>query len=64
MEKKTNPNIGKECVLCPGHICDDCGACEMCDLDPTKRCDNCMKCLDMADYNGVLIDRKDDGEGE
>ena len=53
----SNPNIGKECILCPGIICDDCGACETCDLDPTKRCDNCMRCLDMPDYNGVLIDK-------
>ena len=53
---KTNPNVGKECILVKGVICDDCGACDMCDLDPTKRCDNCMKCLDMADYNGVIVD--------
>jgi len=26
--------------------CIDCGECEMCDLDPTKKCDNCGKCLE------------------
>lgn len=46
----------KECIMCPGNPCDNCGLCDMCDLDPTKVCDNCMKCLDMADYNGVMID--------
>lgn len=50
------PEIGKECILCPGVICDGCGVCEACDLDPTKKCDNCMKCLGLADYNGIIID--------
>ena len=25
--------------------CIDCGECDMCELDPQKRCDNCMKCV-------------------
>ena len=51
---------GKECIMCPGNPCDNCGLCNYCDLDPTKICDNCMKCLDMADYNGVMIDKVGD----
>ena len=37
---------------------EDCGECEMCDLDPNKVCDNCMKCLnlDKADYRAIEID--------
>ncbi|MHC1721198.1 MAG: hypothetical protein AB9844_11125 [Clostridiaceae bacterium] len=26
-------------------ICDDCGKCDICDLDISKICDNCGKCL-------------------
>ena len=37
--------------------CIDCGECDMCELDPTKRCDNCMKCVNSdAEYRGVIID--------
>ena len=55
--KKTNPNVGKECILVKGVICDDCGACDMCDLDPTKRCDNCMKCVKgESEFRSVVID--------
>lgn len=53
---KKKPFPGKECIMCPGNPCDNCGLCNMCDLDPTKVCDNCMQCLDMGDYNGVIID--------
>ena len=46
-------------------ICDDCGECNMCDLDPNKICDNCMECLKTgADYNAIEIDEIiDDGTG-
>ena len=48
----------KECVLRPGGECTDCGECEMCDLEPNKVCDNCMRCLnlDKADYRAIEID--------
>lgn len=47
----------KYCVLVDGKICDDCGECNVCDLDPNKICDNCMACLKTgADYNAVEID--------
>nr|WP_114297668.1 hypothetical protein [Anaerobacterium chartisolvens] len=26
--------------------CIDCGECEICDLDSSKRCDNCCRCID------------------
>ena len=32
----------KYCVLQDGKLCDDCGQCNMCDLDPNKVCDNCI----------------------
>ena len=29
----------------------------MCELDPTKRCDNCMKCVNgEAEFRAILID--------
>ena len=35
-----------------------CGECEMCDLDPNKKCDNCMKCVNSenAEFRGIQID--------
>ena len=47
-----------KCVLDDRKDCDDCGECEICDLDPNKICDNCMRCLGTtgADYLAVEID--------
>ena len=46
----------KECVLYD-RPCIECGECNMCDLDPTKVCDNCMRCVKRdADFAAVLID--------
>ncbi len=37
--------------------CIHCGECDRCDLDPSKICDNCMKCITKdADYQGIRID--------
>ena len=45
------------CVLYDDRICNDCGECSRCDLDPNKICDNCMKCVRTgADYNAIEID--------
>ena len=47
----------KYCVLQDGKICDECGQCNMCDLDPNKICDNCMKCVKSeADFAAIEID--------
>ena len=35
----------KKCILYDDRICNDCGECQRCDLDPSKICDNCGKCL-------------------
>lgn len=45
----------KACVM-DDKICTDCGECDYCDLDKTKICDNCCECLELPDYNGVMID--------
>ena len=47
----------EKCVLYDRE-CIDCGHCDMCELDPTKRCDNCMKCVNGdAEYRAVYIDQ-------
>ncbi len=47
----------KMCVLVDGKICEDCGECMRCDLDPEKICDNCMKCVfNDAEYRAIAID--------
>lgn len=45
----------KKCVLYD-RDCIECGECNMCDLEPGKICDNCMRCVESgADYNEVII---------
>lgn len=46
----------KRCVLYDNKICNDCGECNICDIDPLKICDNCGKCLEGYDYSGIQID--------
>ena len=46
----------KQCVL-EDRPCIDCGECLVCDLDSSKVCDNCCRCIDRdADYIGIEID--------
>ena len=50
--------LKKLCVLVDGKVCDGCGECDRCDLDPNKTCDNCMRCLDLeggAEYRSIAI---------
>lgn len=47
----------KKCILYDNKLCDNCGECNMCDLDPKKVCDSCGACLDMDDdYNTLDVD--------
>lgn len=45
--------MAKQCVLYD-RICNDCGECDRCDLDPNKICDNCGKCIE-PDKNYKII---------
>lgn len=36
--------------------CIDCGECMFCDLDQTKICDNCGKCLNFDDDYAIKIE--------
>lgn len=51
MEKRMCELYDRECI--------DCGECEFCDLDPTKICNNCGKCIEMNDYAAFKIDSVD-----
>jgi len=35
----------KKCIFDDDKICDSCGDCDICDIDPLKLCDNCGKCI-------------------
>ena len=46
----------KLCLLVDDKICNGCGECDRCDLDPEKICDNCMKCMGEAvDFRAITI---------
>lgn len=48
--------MNKKCILYD-RDCISCGECDMCDLDPKKKCDNCGACLEMDDdYKTVDVD--------
>lgn len=55
----------EKCVLYD-RDCINCGECEFCDLDPTKLCDNCGKCLESEnlDYAAIKIDGFSQTENE
>lgn len=47
----------KKCVLDENKLCDDCGECDYCDLNPFKRCDNCGRCIGSdEEYRELKID--------
>ena len=55
----------KKCILYDDRICNDCGECLICDLDPNKLCDNCGKCISSSgdhEFLSMLIhaDENDD----
>lgn len=36
--------------------CINCGECDVCDLDPAKRCDDCGRCIEeVDDYRSITI---------
>ncbi|WP_027623495.1 hypothetical protein [Clostridium lundense] len=55
----------KHCIMDINKSCDDCGECDICDLNKNKKCDNCGKCLqDSFDMRGIKIDSIIDDEDE
>lgn len=48
----------RKCVLYDRE-CIECGECNLCDLDPSKICDNCGKCIGLdgqTEYRAIKID--------
>ena len=60
---------GKNCILYD-RACIECGECNICDLDPSKICDNCKRCIGLGgdlEYRAIKIDgiiREDMDESE
>lgn len=49
--------MSKKCILDSRKICNDCGECDYCDLNPFKKCTNCGKCIDSnEEYRELKID--------
>lgn len=47
----------KMCVLEDNKICNECGDCSYCDLNPFKQCTNCGRCIDSGEeYRELKID--------
>ncbi len=50
----------KTCVLDENKLCNECGECDYCDLNPFKICDNCGKCIDSdEEYKEIKIGKID-----
>lgn len=48
----------KQCVLYD-RLCIECGECNLCDLDSSKICDNCGKCIGLdgeTEYRAIKVD--------
>lgn len=56
----------KKCILYDGKVCNDCGECNRCDLDPNKICDNCGKCLQRGsdEFNSIIYRYPAEDESE
>lgn len=53
----------KKCILYDGRICNDCGECNRCDLDPDKICDSCGKCISgnpLDEFRSINVVREKD----
>ena len=49
-------NPRKKCILNDDKVCDGCGECDRCDLDPNKISDTCMNSMgDEVDFRAITI---------
>ncbi len=39
--------------------CDNCGECDICDLNRNKKCDNCMECIFDVESRCLKVDEID-----
>lgn len=56
----------KYCIFNKSKECNDCGDCNVCDLDKNKICNNCGKCLELEGYDlrAIKLDEIIDNETE
>jgi len=47
--------MAKNCIFNDRKTCNDCGECEVCELDSNKKCNNCGKCLELEGYDVKAI---------
>jgi len=47
--------MSKICIFSEIKICDNCGECEVCELNSNKKCNNCGKCLELEGYDVKAI---------
>lgn len=47
--------MSKLCILQLKKVCNNCGECNKCDLNPSKICNNCGKCLQLEGYDAKAI---------
>lgn len=47
--------MSKNCIFNDRKICNNCGECEVCELDSNKKCNNCGKCLELEGYDVKAI---------
>ncbi len=49
--------MAKICILTETKICNNCGECDYCDLNPFEKCTNCGRCIDSdEEYLEIKID--------
>jgi hypothetical protein len=63
--------MSKLCIFEKSKACDNCGECNICDLNPKKVCNSCGKCLELEGYDmkaiqidAVLENEEDEAEFE
>lgn len=58
--------VNKACIFNTNKHCNNCGECDICDLDPRKKCNNCGKCLELEGYDvkAINIDEIFENDGD
>lgn len=46
----------KKCIFSSVKECNECGNCNICDLNSEKKCDNCAKCMELEGIDTKAID--------
>lgn len=47
--------MSKICIFSDKKLCNDCGECDVCDLNRNKKCNNCGECLENPGYDSTAI---------